>query len=227
MLSAQTFLYNLAFCCMYWGCLKPCYSMGLQRYLWPKFYPFSYKFTPDCMYSIQSVTCYFATQVTDSTPVLPTPQCHYTVPLVNIQSDQKVSVHLMITIQSSGAQRLFDHPVLQSLKLRLISFVIQYTSWKHDNLSNISFQAFAVGATQVTVFWVITQRRIIHTVAPQHSGSLGPRWSQQLWDNYSREFSIQIIITLHHHHHHYHHQSSIFLCRYPSRKRNHKVAVYW
>ena len=29
----------------------------------------------------------------------------------NIQSDQKVSVHLMITIQKAGAQRLFDHPV--------------------------------------------------------------------------------------------------------------------
>jgi len=28
-----------------------------------------------------------------------------------IQGDQKVSMHLMITIQSSGAQRLFDHPV--------------------------------------------------------------------------------------------------------------------
>jgi len=28
------------------------------------------------------------------------------------QGDQKVSVHLMITIQKSGAQRLFDHPVL-------------------------------------------------------------------------------------------------------------------
>jgi len=28
-----------------------------------------------------------------------------------IQADQKVSVHLMITIQSSGAQRLFDYPV--------------------------------------------------------------------------------------------------------------------
>jgi len=28
-----------------------------------------------------------------------------------IQDDQKVSVHLMITIQKSGAQRLFDHPV--------------------------------------------------------------------------------------------------------------------
>jgi len=31
MLSAHTFLYNLAFCCMYWRYLKPCYSMGLQR----------------------------------------------------------------------------------------------------------------------------------------------------------------------------------------------------
>jgi len=28
-----------------------------------------------------------------------------------VQGDQKVSVHLMIRVQSSGAQRLFDHPV--------------------------------------------------------------------------------------------------------------------
>jgi len=28
-----------------------------------------------------------------------------------LKSDQKVSVHLMITIQKSGSQRLFDHPV--------------------------------------------------------------------------------------------------------------------
>jgi len=28
-----------------------------------------------------------------------------------VQGDQKVSEHQMITIQSSGAQRLFDHPV--------------------------------------------------------------------------------------------------------------------
>jgi hypothetical protein len=28
-----------------------------------------------------------------------------------IQGDQEVSVHLIITIQSSGAQRLFDHSV--------------------------------------------------------------------------------------------------------------------
>jgi len=126
------------------------------------------------MYSIDSVTCYFATQVTDSTSVLPTLQCHYTVPLVNL---------------------------LQSPKLWSISFVIQYTSCKHDKLSNISFQAFTVGAIQVTVFWVITHHRIIHTVALQQSGSLGPGCSRQLWDNYSREFPIEIIITLRHHHH--------------------------
>jgi len=28
-----------------------------------------------------------------------------------VQGDQKVSVHLTIAVQSSGAQRLFDHPV--------------------------------------------------------------------------------------------------------------------
>jgi len=31
--------------------------------------------------------------------------------IFNAQCDQKVSVHLMITTQSSGAQRLFDHPI--------------------------------------------------------------------------------------------------------------------
>jgi len=30
-----------------------------------------------------------------------------------LQGDQKVSVHLMIVLQSSDAQRLFDHPVLK------------------------------------------------------------------------------------------------------------------
>ena len=30
---------------------------------------------------------------------------------VLVQDDQKVCVHLMVMIQSSGAQRLFDHPV--------------------------------------------------------------------------------------------------------------------
>ena len=36
-----------------------------------------------------------------------------------IQSDQKVSVHLIITVQSSGVQRLFDHPVLATLQRSL------------------------------------------------------------------------------------------------------------
>ena len=31
--------------------------------------------------------------------------------LSDIQDNEKVSVNLMITIQKSGAQRLFDHPV--------------------------------------------------------------------------------------------------------------------
>jgi hypothetical protein len=30
-----------------------------------------------------------------------------------VQGDQKVSVQLTIVLQSSGAQRLFDHPVYQ------------------------------------------------------------------------------------------------------------------
>jgi len=29
-----------------------------------------------------------------------------------LHGDQKVSVHLTITVQSSGAQRLFDHPIV-------------------------------------------------------------------------------------------------------------------
>jgi len=39
----------------------------------------------------------------------------YSCMTVLIQDDQEVSVHLMITIQKSGAQRLFDHPVLTAL----------------------------------------------------------------------------------------------------------------
>jgi hypothetical protein len=38
-----------------------------------------------------------------------------------LQGDQKVSVHLMITIQSPGAQRPFDRPVLL-LTLRIQIF---------------------------------------------------------------------------------------------------------
>ena len=36
-----------------------------------------------------------------------------------IQSDQKVSVHLTITVYSCGAQRLFDHPVFQTMSSQL------------------------------------------------------------------------------------------------------------
>jgi len=34
-----------------------------------------------------------------------------TVPYFIVQGDQKLSVHLTITLQSSGAQRFFVHPV--------------------------------------------------------------------------------------------------------------------
>jgi len=35
-----------------------------------------------------------------------------------VQGDQKVCVHLMIAIQSSGVQRLFDHPVCSHRDIR-------------------------------------------------------------------------------------------------------------
>jgi hypothetical protein len=44
--------------------------------------------------------------------------------LIIIQGDQKVFVHMMITIQSSGAQRLFDHPV-QLVRPFLAGFQLQ------------------------------------------------------------------------------------------------------
>ena len=39
-----------------------------------------------------------------------------------VQGDQKVSVHLMITIQKSGAQRIFDHPVVTVKLFTLCKF---------------------------------------------------------------------------------------------------------
>jgi len=42
--------------------------------------------------------------------------CHSINNCCNIQGDQKVSVQLMITIQKSGAHRLFDRPVYCVLK---------------------------------------------------------------------------------------------------------------
>ena len=47
---------------------------------------------------------------------------HY---LVILQGDQKVSVHLMITIQKAGAQRLSDHPV-HALHYVSFSFTINF-----------------------------------------------------------------------------------------------------
>jgi hypothetical protein len=44
--------------------------------------------------------------------------------IILIQGDQKVSVHPMITIKSSGAQKPFDHPVIIQNK------PTKYTSYK-------------------------------------------------------------------------------------------------
>ena len=40
--------------------------------------------------------------------------------------DEKVCVHLMITVQSSGAQRLFDHPVYVGIGLLICSCLIAH-----------------------------------------------------------------------------------------------------
>ena len=39
-----------------------------------------------------------------------------------MQGDQKVSVHLTITVKSTGAQTLFDHPILQSTEFIYLPF---------------------------------------------------------------------------------------------------------
>jgi len=44
----------------------------------------------------------------------------------HIQGDQKVSVHLMITIQKAGAQRLFDNPIVY-WKKKYASFLVMIT----------------------------------------------------------------------------------------------------
>jgi hypothetical protein len=46
-----------------------------------------------------------------------------------MQGDQKISVHLMITIQLSGAQRLFDHPVYHNVRLVRLDSDCQLTSF--------------------------------------------------------------------------------------------------
>ena len=43
---------------------------------------------------------------------------------VIVQGDQKGSVHLTITVQSSDAQRLFDHPVVLIVFPLLLSILI-------------------------------------------------------------------------------------------------------
>jgi len=40
-----------------------------------------------------------------------------------VEVDQKVSVNLMITIQLSGAQRLFDHPALRRTQISYIVLI--------------------------------------------------------------------------------------------------------
>jgi len=41
-----------------------------------------------------------------------------------MQGDQKVSVQMTITVQSSGAQRLFDHTLQQNMTLRRVMVLL-------------------------------------------------------------------------------------------------------
>ena len=45
-----------------------------------------------------------------------------------IQGDRKVSVHLLITIQKSGAQSLFDHPIY-------ILLIIEHSGTSHMKIN--------------------------------------------------------------------------------------------
>jgi hypothetical protein len=78
-----------------------------------------------------------------------------------VQGDQKVSVHLMVTIQKSGAQRPFDHPVLwptnaqSSHKLsHSTPNQIQYIPGHHDSSIN-----------RKTVYTAYTQSGFMRIVA--------------------------------------------------------------
>ena len=44
----------------------------------------------------------------------------FTFTTSKIQGDQKVSVHLTITVQSSVAQRLFNHPVVTKANIAAV-----------------------------------------------------------------------------------------------------------
>ena len=46
-----------------------------------------------------------------------------------IQGEQKVPVHLTFTVQSSGAQRLFDHPVYPSMQLSVNLLFLCYRDY--------------------------------------------------------------------------------------------------
>ena len=48
---------------------------------------------------------------------------------IYIQSDQNVSVHLMITIQKSGAQRIFDRPVYIYIYIYVCVCVCVFPPW--------------------------------------------------------------------------------------------------
>jgi hypothetical protein len=65
----------------------------------------------------------------------------------NIQGDQKVSVHLMITVQSSGAQRLFDHPVqMQVILLALTCLLICQRATKKQSWIEVMTPFFFISA---------------------------------------------------------------------------------
>jgi len=56
--------------------------------------------------------------------------------LQDIQGDQKVSVHLMITIQKAGGQRLFDHRVLSESRdvCSITNFIHKQLCYKYQSL---------------------------------------------------------------------------------------------
>jgi hypothetical protein len=59
-----------------------------------------------------------------------------------IQGDQTVSLHLMVTVQSSGAQRLFDQPVYSYLSITSLCEEVthRHTSVCHEHKQTISMK---------------------------------------------------------------------------------------
>jgi len=72
--------------------------------------------------------------------------------MTKIQSNQKVSVHLMITIQKAGAQRLFDHPVIYGKKFVFLSFA------ENEGLYNLSFLSLLPFCLFSQVLMLVRQR---------------------------------------------------------------------